>query len=290
LIDPAAGPADFVRPGHTFPLRARDGGVLVRAGQTEAAVDLARLAGLYPAGVICEIMNADGTMARFPHLEIIAREFGIKIVSVAQLIEYRRHQERLVRRLSEVILPTHHGNFNAIVFEDILQNDQHVALVVGDPGGDEPVLVRMHSECLTGDVFGSRRCDCGEQLERAMELIASDGRGVIVYLRGHEGRGIGLHNKFQAYRLQDDGYDTVEANEKLGFPPDLRHYGIGAQILADLGVRRMRLLTNNLQKVAALQGYGIEEVERIPLVITPNEHNRRYLETKQKKMGHLLGL
>jgi 3,4-dihydroxy 2-butanone 4-phosphate synthase/GTP cyclohydrolase II len=288
LIDPSAGPEDFLRPGHTFPLRARDGGVLIRAGQTEAAVDLARLAGLYPAGVICEIMNPDGTMARLPQLETVAAALDIKIVSVAQLIEYRRHREILVKRLSQVTLPTQFGDFTAIVFEDIIQHDQHVALVVGDPSGDEPVLVRMHSECLTGDVFGSERCDCGEQLQRAMQLIAAEGRGLIVYLRGHEGRGIGLHNKFLAYKLQDEGLDTVEANEKLGFPPDLRHYGIGAQILAALGVRRMRLLTNNLQKVAALQGYGIEEVDRIPLVITPNEHNRRYLETKQEKMGHLL--
>ena len=288
LIDPSAGPDDFLRPGHTFPLRAREGGVLIRAGQTEAAVDLARLAGLYPAGVICEIMNPDGTMARLPQLETVAAALDIKIASVAQLIEYRRHREILVKRMSQVTLPTPYGDFTAIVFQDIIQNDQHVALVVGDPSGDEPVLVRMHSECLTGDVFGSERCDCGEQLQRSMQLIATEGRGVIVYLRGHEGRGIGLHNKFLAYKLQDEGLDTVEANEKLGFPPDLRHYGIGAQILTALGVRRMRLLTNNLQKVAALQGYGIEEVDRIPLVVTPNEHNRRYLETKQEKMGHLL--
>ncbi len=290
LIDPTARPDDFLRPGHTFPLRARDGGVLVRAGQTEAAVDLARLAGLYPAGVVCEIMNDDGTMARRPQLEVFAARFGIKIISVAQIIEYRRHREKLVRRLSTVTLPTRHGSFEATIFEDIIQHDQHVALVMGDPSGDEPVLVRMHSECLTGDVFGSLRCDCGEQLDRAMEMIAREKRGVIVYLRGHEGRGIGLHNKFRAYQLQDRGLDTVEANERLGFAPDLRHYGIGAQILVDLGVRRMRLLTNNLQKVAALAGYGIEEVERIPLVVEPNEYNRRYLETKQTKMGHLLDL
>ena len=290
LIDPSARPEDFLRPGHTFPLRAREGGVLVRAGQTEAAVDLARLAGLYPAGVVCEIMNEDGTMARRPQLDVISAQLGIKIVSVAQLIEYRRRREKLVRRLSSVTLPTRFGDFQATIYEDVIRNDQHVALTVGEPGGDDPVLVRMHSECLTGDVFGSRRCDCGEQLDRAMEMIAAQGRGVIVYLRGHEGRGIGLHNKFRAYQLQDDGLDTVEANERLGFPPDLRHYGIGAQILADLGVRRMRLLTNNLQKVTALEGYGIEEVERIPLVVEPNEHNRRYLETKQVKMGHLLEL
>jgi len=290
LIDPAASPADFVRPGHTFPLRARPGGVLIRAGQTEAAVDLSRLAGLYPAGVICEVMNPDGTMARLPQLEGLAEHLGIKIISVAQLIEHRRHQEKLVRRLSETTLPTRHGDFLAIAYEDVINQDQHVALIVGDPSGDEPVLVRMHSECLTGDVFGSLRCDCGEQLGRAMELIAAEGRGVIVYLRGQEGRGIGLHNKFRAYQLQDQGFDTVEANEQLGFPPDLRHYGIGAQILGDLGVKRMRLLTNNLQKVAALDGHGIEEVERIPLVVEPNQYNRRYLETKQSKMGHLLGL
>lgn len=290
LIDPAARSADFVRPGHTFPLRARPGGVLVRAGQTEAVVDLAKLSGLYPAGAICEIMNPDGTMARLPQLEGLAEHLGIKIISVAQLIEYRRQSEKLVRRLSETTLPTQHGDFLAIAYEDVINQGQHVALVVGDPSGDEPVLVRMHSECLTGDVFGSLRCDCGEQLQHAMELIAAEGRGVIVYLRGQEGRGIGLHNKFRAYQLQDQGFDTVEANEQLGFPPDLRHYGIGAQILGDLGVRRMRLLTNNLQKVAALEGHGIEEVERIPLIVEPNKYNRRYLETKQTKMGHLLGL
>ncbi len=290
LVDPTARPEDFLRPGHTFPLRAREGGVLVRAGQTEAAVDLARLAGLTPAGVVCEIMNEDGTMARRPQLDVISERLGIKIISVAQLIEYRRRREKLIRRLSSVTLPTRYGDFQATVYEDIIGHDQHVALTVGDPGGEEPVLVRMHSECLTGDVFGSLRCDCGEQLDRAMRLIASHGRGVIVYLRGQEGRGIGLHNKFRAYQLQDGGLDTVEANERLGFPPDLRHYGIGAQILVDLGVHRMRLLTNNLQKVAGLEGYGIEEVERIPLIVEPNEHNRRYLETKQTKMGHLLEL
>lgn len=289
LIDPAARSADFVRPGHTFPLRARAGGVLVRAGQTEAVVDLAVLSGLYPAGAICEIMNPDGTMARLPQLEGLAEHLGIKIISVAQLIDYRRQSEKLVRRLSETTLPTQHGDFLAIAYEDVINQGQHVALVVGDPSGDEPVLVRMHSECLTGDVFGSLRCDCGEQLQHAMELIAAEGRGVIVYLRGQEGRGIGLHNKFRAYQLQDQGFDTVEANEQLGFPPDLRHYGIGAQILGDLGVKRMRLLTNNLQKVAALEGHGIEEVERIPLIVEPNKYNRRYLETKQTKMGHLLG-
>jgi len=291
LVDPASKPEDFVRPGHTFPLRYREGGVLVRAGQTEASVDLAKLAGLYPAGVICEVMGEDGTMARRPELEVFAAEHGIRIISVAQLIEFRRHREKLVRRVAEeTVLPTPYGEFRVVGYEDVVNHDQHAVLAMGDLRAAEPALVRVHSECLTGDVFGSQRCDCGQQLRRAMELIAEEGRGVIVYLRGHEGRGIGLHNKLRAYRLQDEGLDTVEANHKLGFPEDLRDYGIGAQILVDLGVYRMRLLTNNPQKLVGLEGYGLEVVERLPLLVPPNPKNARYLATKQQKMGHLLGL
>jgi len=291
LVDPASKPEDFVRPGHTFPLRYREGGVLVRAGQTEASVDLAKLAGLYPAGVICEVMSEDGTMARRPELEVFAAEHGIRIISVAQLIEFRRHREKLVRRVAEeTVLPTPYGEFRVVGYEDVVNHDQHAVLAMGDLRAAEPALVRVHSECLTGDVFGSQRCDCGQQLRRAMELIAEEGRGVIVYLRGHEGRGIGLHNKLRAYRLQDEGLDTVEANHKLGFPEDLRDYGIGAQILVDLGVYKMRLLTNNPQKLVGLEGYGLEVVERLPLVVPPNPKNARYLATKQQKMGHLLGL
>jgi 3,4-dihydroxy 2-butanone 4-phosphate synthase / GTP cyclohydrolase II len=286
-IDPEATPEDLAMPGHIFPLRAQDGGVLVRAGQTEAAVDLARLAGLYPAGVICEIMNEDGTMSRLPQLEVFAAQHDIKIVSVAKIIEYRRQHETLVRRETQTDMPSVYGSFTAISYESLLTHEHHVALVKGHVSGDDPVLVRMHSECLTGEAFGSLRCDCGEQLTRAMQLVEAAGRGVIVYLR-QEGRGIGLHNKLRAYALQDRGFDTIEANERLGFGPDLRDYGIGAQILCDLGLKKLRLLTNNPRKIIALQGYGLEVVERVPIVVEPNEHNRAYLQTKQEKMGHLL--
>ncbi len=287
VVDPAAKPEDLVRPGHIFPLRAREGGVLVRAGQTEAIVDLARLAGLYPAGVICEIMNEDGTMARLPQLEEISDKFSIKIITVADLIAYRRRHENLVHRVAEAKLPTRYGEFAAIAYKSDIDPDEHLALVMGDIATEEPVLVRVHSECLTGDVFGSLRCDCGDQVAIAMENIASEGRGVFLYMR-QEGRGIGFHNKMRAYALQDEGLDTVEANLSLGFPSDLRDYGIGAQILADLGLRQIRMLTNNPKKVIGLEGYGLEVVETIPILATPNPYNRDYLKTKQKKLGHRL--
>ena len=289
ILDPNARPDDLVYPGHLFPLRARDGGVLVRAGHTEAAVDLCRLAGLYPAGVICEIMNEDGSMARMPELEEMAARFGFKIVSVADLIAYRRRHEKLVRKVAEARLPTKYGEFIVMAYKSEIDPDEHLALVKGELDPEEPVLVRVHSQCTTGDVFGSLRCDCGQQIDLAMKAIAAEGKGVFLYMR-QEGRGIGLHNKVKAYALQDQGLDTVEANEVLGFPPDLRDYGIGAQILADLGVRKMRLLTNNPRKVVGLAAYGIEIVETVPLVATPNPENFHYLETKQKKLGHLLNL
>jgi 3,4-dihydroxy 2-butanone 4-phosphate synthase/GTP cyclohydrolase II len=287
IIDPKTRPEDLLMPGHMFPLRARDGGVLVRAGQTEAAVDLARLAGLYPAGVLCEIMNEDGTMARMPQLEVIAGKFSLKIVSVADLIAYRYRHERLVHRVAEAKLPTPHGEFTVIAYRSETDPDEHLALVMGDVATDEPVLVRVHSQCLTGEVFGSLRCDCGDQIKMSMKSIAEEGRGVLLYMR-QEGRGIGIHNKIRAYALQDAGLDTVEANISLGFDPDPRDYGIGAQILAELGLRNIRLLTNNPRKRVGLESYGLNVTEVLPVITQPNPYNRRYLHTKQKKMGHLL--
>lgn len=286
-IDPATRPGDIARPGHVFPIKARDGGVLVRAGHTEASIDLARLAGLYPAGVICEIMNEDGTMARLPQLEVLAAKHNLKMISVADLITYRRRHERLVQRVAEAKLPTRYGEFTAIAYRSSIDPDEHVALVMGDVSDDEPVLVRMHSECLTGDVLASLRCDCGEQLAMAMQDIATEKKGVLVYMR-QEGRGIGFHNKLRAYELQDQGVDTVEANQMLGFAADLRDYGIGAQILVDLGLHRIRLLTNNPKKVVGLEGYGLQVVETVPIVVPPTPYNASYLETKSKKMGHRL--
>ncbi len=289
ILDPATRPEDMARPGHMFPLQAREGGVLVRAGHTEAIIDLARLAGLYPAGVICEIMADDGTMARLPQLEVLAAEHGIKLVTVADLISYRRRHEKLVQQVADAKLPTRYGEFTAFAYKSITDPDEHVALVKGQIDSETPVLVRVHSECTTGDVFSSLRCDCGEQVALALSAIAAEGRGVFLYMR-QEGRGIGLHNKLRAYALQDQGLDTVEANTALGFAPDLRDYGIGAQILIDLGVCRMRLLTNNPKKIAGLEGYGLQIVETVPIVAPANPENIYYLETKRDKMGHLIDI
>jgi 3,4-dihydroxy 2-butanone 4-phosphate synthase/GTP cyclohydrolase II len=286
-IDPKTKPADLVRPGHTFPLRARDGGVLVRAGQTEAAVDLARIAGLYPAGVICEITSGDGTMARVPELRKFARRHGLLMITVADLIRYRMRTERLVRKVAEADLPTEHGPFRIHGYQSGIDGETHVALVCGQIGDGDNVLVRVHSKCLTGDVFHSARCDCGPQLESAMQRIAREGRGVLLYLN-QEGRGIGLANKLKAYALQDQGFDTVEANERLGFKADQRDYGIGAQILRDLGIRTMRLLTNNPRKFVGLQGYGLAVASTLPLEIPASDTTRRYLKVKKDKLGHRL--
>ena len=289
LIDPLAKPDDFNKPGHVFPLGYKRGGVLVRAGHTEAAVDFAQLAGHYPAGVICEIMNEDGSMARVPELKEYVKKHQLKLVTIADLITYRRKHEKLIDKVSEVKLPTKYGVFKAIGYRDKINNEEHIALVMGDINGEEPILARVHSECLTGDVFGSERCDCGDQLEEALRRIAREGRGILLYMR-QEGRGIGLLNKLKAYHLQDNGMDTVEANEALGFPADLRDYGIGAEILADLGTKKLKLMTNNPKKISGIFGFGLKVVERIPIEIDQNKNNQFYLSTKKAKLGHMLNI
>ena len=288
MLDPKAKPEEFTRPGHLFPLRYHPGGVLARAGHTEAAVDLCEMVGMYPAGIVCEIMAEDGSMPRLPQLEEFAEEHGLKILSIAQIIAQRRRTERLIERVAEARLPTRYGPFQAIAYKSHVDVGEHIALTIGEWTEDEPVLVRIHSECLTGDVFGSMRCDCGEQIDLALQQIAEAGNGIFLYMR-QEGRGIGLHNKIKAYSLQDEGLDTVEANETLGFEPDLRHYGVGAQILRDLGVRKLNLLTNNPKKVVGLSGFDLEIVNRIPVEAEVTDENRTYLKTKKSRMGHILG-
>ncbi len=287
-IDPKTQPSDLTRPGHIFPLEAREGGVLERAGQTEASVDIARLAGLKHAGVICEIMNEDGTMARMPQLEEFSQTHNIPVLTIADLIKYRMKHERLVKKIEEASMPTRFGDFKIMIFEDTIHKEHHVALVKGEIKKDEPTLVRAHSQCLTGDTFGSIRCDCGEQLHQAMKMINKEGKGVILYMLNHEGRGIGFSNKIKAYAIQDHGADTVEANKKLGFKADQRDYGIGAQILVALGANKLRLITNNPRKFVGLSGYGLEIIERISLEVPPNKNNIKYLKTKKEKMGHIL--
>ena len=287
IIDPESRPEDFAQPGHLFPLRYQEGGVLARQGHTEAVVDLTRMADLYPAGVVCEIMSPDGSMARMPELERFSQEYQLNIISISQIISYRRRHEKLIEKVAEARLPTAHGEFQILAYKSIVDPGEHLALVLGHWEPDEPILVRIHSECLTGDVFESLRCDCGEQIRKALDIIGKEGKGVFLYMR-QEGRGIGLHNKIRAYQLQDDGLDTIQANEELGFESDLRHYGIGAQILKDLNVNNMRHLTNNPRKVIGVSGYGLEIVEHVPIEMDANEANKEYLHTKRVKMGHLL--